>query len=158
MKFAQLVTLCGAVTVAVAAAGMARGASAAYLGRWTIVGATKAPWADPAHPLDPSEPARLQGQHIVFKPTSIAGPPPFPCPRPHYQWVDFTPDLLFQGAFGEMQSKNKSADPTKIAASLGFPAPGIETLETGCEIDFHFADGATAKAGLNDYVYTLKKQ
>jgi hypothetical protein len=35
---------------------------------------------------------------------------------------------------------------------------GIRTLETGCEIDFHFVDAATAEIGLNDRVYTLKKQ
>jgi hypothetical protein len=44
------------------------------------------------------------------------------------------------------------------AASLGFAAGSIQTLETGCEIDFHFVDAATAEIGLNDNVYTLKKQ
>jgi len=33
-----------------------------------------------------------------------------------------------------------------------------QELETGCEIEFHFVDAATAEIGLNDYVYTLKKQ
>jgi uncharacterized protein YdaL len=89
---------------------------------------------------------------------ALAGPQPFACKKPHYKVKDYTADMVFQGAFGEIQAKNKSADPRKIAASLGFPAAGIKTLETGCEIDFHFVDGATAKAGLNDYVYTLKKQ
>jgi hypothetical protein len=42
---------------------------------------------------------------------------------------------------------------------FGFANPGsLKTLETGCEIDFHFVDEATAEIGLNDYVYTLKKQ
>ena len=40
----------------------------------------------------------------------------------------------------------------------GFSGGGIKTLETGCEIDFHFVDATTAKIGLNDAVYTLKKQ
>ena len=31
-------------------------------------------------------------------------------------------------------------------------------LETGCEIDFHFVDATTAEIGLNNFVYTLKKQ
>jgi len=66
--------------------------------------------------------------------------------------------MLFQGAFEEMQSRNKSVDPDKLAASLGFTGKKIRTLETGCEIDFHFVDAATAEVGLNDYVYTLKKQ
>jgi uncharacterized phage infection (PIP) family protein YhgE len=66
--------------------------------------------------------------------------------------------MLFQGAFEEMQSKNKAFDPNKLAASLGFAGKTVKTLETGCEIDFHFVDAATAEIGLNDYVYTLKKQ
>jgi len=41
---------------------------------------------------------------------------------------------------------------------MGFTGTKIRTLETGCEIDFHFVDDTTAEAGLNNYVYTLKKQ
>jgi hypothetical protein len=28
----------------------------------------------------------------------------------------------------------------------------------GCDIDWHFVDQTTAEVGLDDYVYTLKKQ
>ncbi len=66
--------------------------------------------------------------------------------------------MLFQGAFGEMQSKDKSVDPGKLAAALGFKGASFKTLETGCEFDFHFVDERTAEVGLNDYVYTLTKQ
>ena len=31
-------------------------------------------------------------------------------------------------------------------------------LETGCEFDFHFVDATTAETGLNNTVYTLRKQ
>ena len=44
-----------------------------------------------------------------------------------------------------------------LAAALGFGDARIKTLETGCEIDFHFVDDTTAEVGLNNYVYTLKK-
>ena len=44
------------------------------------------------------------------------------------------------------------------AASLGFTGPSIKTLETGCEVDFHFVDRTTAAIALDDYIYTLKKQ
>jgi hypothetical protein len=71
---------------------------------------------------------------------------------------DYAADMIFQGAFEEMQLKDKSVDPSKLAASLGFAGRSIKTLETGCEIDFHFVDTATAEIGLNDNVYTLKKQ
>ena len=94
---------------------------------------------------------RLQGKEIT-------GPPTFACKTPHYKESDSTADTIFQGAIGEMQLKNKSVDPNKLAASLGFAGSGIKTLETGCEIDFHFVDAATAETGLNDNVYTLKKQ
>ena len=81
-----------------------------------------------------------------------------PARPPHYKQSDFSADLVFQGAFEEVQSNNKSVDPDKLAASLGLAGKSIKTLETGCTIDFHFVDDATAEIGLNDHVYTLKKQ
>lgn len=66
--------------------------------------------------------------------------------------------MIFQGAFDEMRQSNKKVDPRTLAASLGFSGASIKTLETGCEIDFHFVDDGTAEVGLNNNVYTLKKQ
>jgi hypothetical protein len=34
----------------------------------------------------------------------------------------------------------------------------FKTLETGCESDWHFVDPSTVEIGLNDSVYTLKRQ
>jgi hypothetical protein len=133
-------------------------ADSSYLGVWKLSGAVVAPWADPRQKPDSAEQSRLLGKTVTFKPREITGPRPFACAAPHYKISDFTADLIFQGAFEEMQSKNKSADPNKIAASLGFSGTSIKTLETGCEIDFHFVDATTAEIGLNDFVYTLKKQ
>lgn len=156
MKFA--VAACF-VTVIVAACGSAaKAADASYIGTWKLAGAVVAPWADPKRKPDSTEMTRLIGKTIVFQAKQIAGPPPFACKAPHYQESDFTADMLFQGAFEEMQSRNKSVDPDKLAASLGFTGKKVRTLETGCEMDFHFVDAATAEIGLNDYVYTLKKQ
>lgn len=132
-------------------------AGTGYLGAWTITGSTRAPWADPAHPLDPAEPARLKGQAITFKAGAVAGPQPLACKGARYAFRDDTPDLLFQGAFDEMRSRDHRTDPAKLAASLGFKGPTIRTLETGCEIDFHFVDPSTAEFGLNDYVYTMRR-
>ena len=129
-----------------------------YLGVWTIEHAGRAPWASPDLQGAGAERDRLLGKEITLGPDTISGPSPFACKGPHYQLTGFTADMLFQGAFGEMQSKNKSVDPNKIAASLGFVGTRIRTLETGCELDFHFVDKTTAEIGLNDYVYTLKKQ
>ena len=68
--------------------------------------------------------------------------------------------MLFQGAFGEMRYRDKSVDPAKVAAKVGFHGTSWKTLETGCEIeiDYHFIDSTTAAIGLNNYVYILKKQ
>jgi hypothetical protein len=59
-----------------------------------------------------------------------------------------------------MQSRDKSVDPVKLAAKLGFKGTTWKTLETGCatELDFHYIDPTTTTFGLNNYVYTLKKQ
>lgn len=147
------------VTIIVAATGSAaKAADTFYIGTWKLSGAAVAPWADPKQKPDSAEPSRLIGKTIVFQAKQIAGPAPFACKTPHYRESDFTADMLFQGAFEEMQSKNKSIDPGKLATSLGFTGKTIKALETGCEIDFHFVDAATAEIGLNDYVYTLKKQ
>jgi hypothetical protein len=155
MKFA--VAACLVILVAVSGSA-AKAAGASYIGTWKLAGAVVAPWADPKRKPDSAEMTRLIGKTVVFQAKQIAGPPPFACKAPHYQESEFTADMLFQGAFDEMRSKDKSVDPDKLAASLGFAGTKIKTLETGCEIDFHFVDAATAEIGLNDYVYTLKKQ
>jgi hypothetical protein len=147
--------ICFAVSAIVAPA---QAADSSYLGAWKFSAAVAAPWADPRQKPDSAEQSRLLGKTVTFKAREISGPRPFACATPHYKISDFTADLIFQGAFEEMQSKNKSVDPNKIAASLGFSGTSIKTLETGCEVDFHFVDATTAEIGLNDYVYTLKKQ
>jgi hypothetical protein len=144
--------------LAVVTAMPAQAADAFYLGTWTLSDAVVAPWADPKHKPDAAEKTRLIGKTIVLGTRQIAGPSPLACASAHYKVSDFSADMIFQGAFGEMQSRSKSVDPGKLAASLGFTGASIKTLETGCEIDFHFVDATTAEIGLNDFVYTLKKQ
>lgn len=156
MKF--VIAACFVTFVATASVSAVQAADASYIGTWKLTSAAVAPWADPKQKPANAEMARLVGKTVVLQARQIGGPPPFACKAPHYQESDFTADMLFQGAFEEMQSKNKSVDPDKLAASLGFAGKKIKTLETGCEMDFHFVDAATAEIGLNDYVYTLKKQ
>jgi hypothetical protein len=59
-----------------------------------------------------------------------------------------------------MKLKNPSVDPGKVAAKVGFTGKTWKTVETGCptELDWHYIDPMTTTFGLNDYVYTLKKQ
>ncbi|WP_369722389.1 hypothetical protein AB8Z38_36655 [Bradyrhizobium sp. LLZ17] len=154
MKFTSTVCLFAAIGLA----GPAVAADPFYIGGWTFTTAVVAPWADPQRKADGAERARLMSKTIVFGAREISGPRPFACARPLYKVTDYSPDMLFQGAFDEMQRADKKADPKAIAAALGFTSARIKTLETGCEIDVHFVDDATAEVGLNDYVYTLKKR
>ena len=155
------------VTVILLAAGCLFPVLAAdtfYLGTWKIDSAVLAPWADPKYPLDPAERKSLVGKIVVVGAKEITGPRQMACKGPNYRMKDYPADMLFQGAFDEMRRKDQSVDPMKLAQKLGFQGKSSDqtwkTLETGCgnELDFHFVDPATAEFGLNDYVYTLKKQ
>ena len=131
-----------------------------YLGAWKIVAASKAPWFDAQQDSDLAEVRALTGKTILITPKAITGPRQVACFRPHYQIKDYPAGMLFQGAFEEMHARDKSVDPVKVAAGLGFKGSTWKTLETGCanELDFHFLDASTAAFGLNNHVYILKKQ
>ncbi len=136
-------------------------ADAFYLGTWKIVSAAVAPWwDDPAKKTDAAETRELVGKTIIFMPQAIAGPRQAACRGPRYKVKDYPADMLFQGEFGEMQRRDKSVDPAKVAATAGFHGSRWKTLETGCgnELDFHFIDSSTAAFGLNNYIYVMKKQ
>jgi hypothetical protein len=151
-------------SLALCMATLAVSASAAdtfYLGTWKIVSAAVAPWwEDSGHPPGAAEMKSLVGKTITIVPGGIRGPRTLACSGVKYQVKDYPADMLFQGAFDEMRRRNKAVDPAKLAAKVGFHGTSWKTLETGCgvEIDYHFIDPATAAIGLNNYVYTLKKQ
>jgi hypothetical protein len=149
----MLVAVLGAAVAAPACAE-----DAFYLGTWKLDSAVVAPWADRHAKPDTAEMKSLVGKYVALKSAAVTGPKPFACKAPHYKLSDFTADMLFQGSLGEMHDADKSKDPLKLAASLGLVGTSWKTLETGCEIDWHFVDPATAEIGLDDYVYTLKKQ
>jgi hypothetical protein len=154
------VRLVTAFTLAFAFASVASAADAFYLGTWKIVSAVAAPWWDAAQKPDPSEIRSLVGKNITVNPKEILGPRQVACRGPKYKVKDYPADMLFQGAFGEMHARDKSSDPVKIAATLGFRGSRWKTLETGCgnELGYHFLDPATSASGLNNYVYILKMQ
>jgi hypothetical protein len=147
-----------AAGLSVAAVSLAHAEDAFYLGTWKFDSAVVAPWADPHAKVDPKQKNALMGKTVTFTAKTITGPADIACKGPKYKLTNYTADMLFQGAFEEMHDTNKSADPQKLAASLGFTGTSFRTLETGCEIDWHFVDTSSVEIGLNDYVYTLKKQ
>jgi hypothetical protein len=141
--------------------GSAAAAEPFYLGTWKIVSAVPAPWRDnQGHESDLTEMKSLLHKTVIIERKAIVAPRQLACKGPNYQVKEYPADMLFQGAFGEMQRRDKTADPRKIAAKLGFHGASWKTLETGCgnELDYHFLDPATADFGLNNYLYTLKKQ
>ena len=131
-----------------------------YLGTWRIEGAAVAPWWTERGKPDAVETKALLGKIFVIGARSITGPRQLACPDPRYKVIDSPSNMLFQGAFEEMRERDKSVDPAKIAASVGFRGSSWKTLETGCgmEIDFHFIDPETIAFGLNNYIYKAKKQ
>ena len=132
-----------------------------YVATWKISSAIVAPWwSNASQKPDAAESRTLVGQTVVLQSKSIAGPRQVACKATHYVFKDYPADMLFQGMFGEMQRRDKSADPAKAAASVGFRGTKWKTLETGCanELDLHFIDGHTAAFGLNNYIYILKKE
>ena len=132
-----------------------------YIGSWKITSAGVAPWwSDAKQKPDAAESKALVGQTMVVGKNSISGPRQLACRNAHYQMKEYPADMLFQGMFGEMHERDKSVDPGKTAATVGFRGSKWKTLETGCdnEIELHFLDDGTAAFGLNNYIYLLKKK
>lgn len=148
-----------ALGLVVAMIGRAQAAEPFYLGNWKFTAAVIAPWASPAaRKPNRTERDSLLGKTLSIQPGEIAGPRVFACQRPRYRLREYPAADLFEGAFGEMRERDPAIDPGTLAARLGFKGKSFTTLETGCEFDWHFVDQTTVKVGLNDWVYTLKKQ
>jgi hypothetical protein len=158
MRFRSLASIELLLLAITACAAGARAEEAFYLGAWKIDSAVTAPWADAHAGGSAPQNNELVGQTVTLAPAAITGPQVLACKNPHYKISEFSPDMLFEGEFEEMHDRNKAADPRKLATALGFTGATIRTLETGCDIDWHFVDPRTAEIGLNDYLFTLKKQ
>jgi hypothetical protein len=157
----QLFPLLAVAAMIVAAASASPGTDEFYLGKWKIVEAKVAPWADEkVRKPDTAEMKSLVGTTVTIEAKAIRGPHAVACADVRYKVIEYPADMLFQGAFGEMHERDKSVEPVKIAEKIGFRGTRWKTLETGCtvEIDYHFMDPGTAAFGLNDYIYILKKQ
>ena len=136
-------------------------ADPSYLGTYKIVSAQVGPWWDGAGKPDLTESKELIGKVVTFKTTEIVGPRQFACKGPKYKVRPTDPAvMLFQGAFEEMQSKNKSVDPLAVAHKVGFTGSSWKTVETNCgyALELHFLDSTTADFALNNMIYTMKKE
>ena len=139
----------------------AKAEDAFYLGQWKITEAVPGPWIKSDAELFPDEMKSLIGQTITLKSDAIEGPGSFPCKGLKYELMQGGPDMLFQGAFGEMQSKDSSVDPQVLAEKVGFTGTQYKTVLTGCEfaVDFSFGeDKNIAMFALDNAVYVMKRQ
>ena len=107
-----------------------RAEEAFYLGTWKIDSGVVGPWADPHDKPDATEMKSLVGKTVSVTPAAITGPNVFACKGPHYKLSNFTADLLFQGAFGDMHDSDKSVDPQKLApqAAKQIQAQRVRTI------------------------------
>jgi hypothetical protein len=136
------------------------GASAArpgnpFFGTWKTATAQVAPWwTDPGPP--PQMNPEFQNTPIVFAAGKSSGPSIVTCRAPIYT-IDFMrPRALFEGHL---------QDPAKEAAALGFTSDDIIKMNLSCtddnkdvSLDFPMADEDTILLGLDNMIYTLKRQ
>ena len=148
------------LAVLVLFAGVVLAADPFYLGRWRIESASVAPWWNERQEPDTAEMKGLTGKTVAITPTKITGPRQLGCSNPRYVVKEYPADMLFQGMFGEMHERDRSVDPAKVAARVGFRGTKWKTVETGCgnELDFHFLDESTFAFGLNNYIYLVRRQ
>ena len=146
-----------ALTLLLLSFGLALPAAAqdAFAGKWLVTNAVVAPWAQPNVSYKPAADPKFAHATFVFAKDKLTAPAPFNC-KAHYKVMTVEYDYLFQGGL---------TDPEKQAKALGFANPKILNLEFACEradadieMDFHMADPDTVIFGLNDIVYTMKRQ
>jgi hypothetical protein len=126
-----------------------------FFGTWTTATAQVAPWWDQqgAPPeMDPD----FQNTPILFVAGESSGPEIVTCAEPVYAVNIVRAQALFEGNL---------PDPQANAAALGFAGPDISTMNLSCSenggdvsLDFAMADDNTILLGLDNMIYTLKRQ
>lgn len=126
-----------------------------FFGSWRVETAQVAPWwngpgAAPA--MDPE----FQATPIVFEAKKSSGPQIVACDAPVYAVSLVRPEGLFEGNL---------PNPTPDAAALGFSSTEIESLNVSCSLndrdvslDFPMVSDDTILLGLDNMIYTLKRQ
>jgi hypothetical protein len=146
-----LIVLLAVLCLRVATYATADRVAPRYLGAWTLTGAADLPWAK--HPANPAARKGLIGRAVVFRAETIDGPAPFACRTPRYAVREVAAAEILGSAFGKLPARD--AEP--LAAALGFSGARVRTLATGCNVDIHFVDAATARVVRGDTVYTLTR-
>jgi hypothetical protein len=126
-----------------------------FFGSWKVETARVAPWwKGPGEPpqMDPE----FQDTAIVFEAKKSSGPGIVACDAPVYAVSLVGPATLFEGNL---------PNPAAEAAALGFSPTDIQSLNLSCtrdqkdvSLDFAMAGEDTILLGLDNMIYTLKRQ
>lgn len=145
------------------AATPALAAEADFYGSWKITAAAQAPWEDPANPMITDDAERYVGKVVDIAKGSMKGPDLMGCGATELAVESFPYAGLFEGGLGV-----KPGDPAvpydeakarRLAEGYGFTAEPVESLMYGCsELILHRLDATTLVFGLNNRIFTMKKQ
>jgi hypothetical protein len=126
-----------------------------FFGTWKTTTAQVAPWwTEPGAPpqMDPE----FQNTPIVFAAGKSTGPSIVACRAPVYAIDIVRPRTLFEGHLRNVESD---------AAALGFTSGEITKMNLSCtdddkdvSLDFPMVDDDTILLGLDNMIYTLKRQ
>ncbi|MDP3740647.1 MAG: hypothetical protein Q8R02_24890 [Hyphomonadaceae bacterium] len=126
-----------------------------FFGAWKVETAQVAPWWD-QQGAAPQMNAEFQNTTIVFEAGKSSGPKLLTCDQATYAVSIVAVQVLFEGNL---------PDPAVDAATLGLPPRDIDQLNFSCtsggadvSLDFPMVDDDTILLGLDNMIYTLKRQ
>jgi hypothetical protein len=132
-------------------------AQQAFAGDWQVVKVEDAPWLAGRPELKPTAEPAFAHARISFQPDRVSGPAWFHCKKPKYEMMMLDFDSLFEGGLSDPE--HGMSDPAKSARRLGFKSEPVTSMLTGCsELLFHLVDADTAMFGLNNMLYTMRRQ
>lgn len=133
-----------------------------FAGTWKITGTVHAPWEDPGHPMVTDDEQRYGGQLVTISRASISGPDLMGCGKTNITVETLPFAGLFEGGLASDPKDPAAYDEDKAkqaAMALGFTAEPVPTLFQGCsEVSLHLRDAETLMFGLNNRIFTMKKQ
>ena len=155
-----------ALALLLAPAALAHADDFPFAGTWKITGAAHAPWEDPAHPMVTDDEEKYDNKLVTISKDSIKGPDMLGCGKTEITVETLPFAGLFEGGLaqdpknagggGDDYDEDKAK---KLATELGFTTEPVPTLYQGCsEISLHLRDASTLLFGLNNHIFTMKKQ
>ena len=137
--------------------------NAGFQGIWEITRVSVAPWEDQTRPLVTDDAERYTGKVVTIGEDTIAGPDLLGCGKTELKIEALPYSGLFEGMLAadpkNPAGPNDEAKAAKLALDLGFKAEPVPSLFQGCsEIILHRRDDRTLLFGMNNRIFTLRKQ